>query len=106
MSKAEYLKKYLPKDDSGGVEATKIARKNTMVHSILDDDIDSPRRHYRTSSRSPADLSPLGKIGKYAEPETVYRDEAGRRIDLKLERREEERRKIEENAMFLEWGRG
>ena len=100
MSKAEYLKKYLPKDDSGEVEATKKARKNKMVHSILDDDIDPPRRHYRTSSRSPADLSPPRKIGRYAD--TVYRNKAGRKIDLK----EEERRKMEENALFLEWGRG
>lgn len=45
--------------------------------------------------------------GKHAE--TVYRDKEGRKIDPKMERarkREEERRKDEENAQFMEWGRG
>ena len=49
----------------------------------------------------------LGVSGKHAE--TVYRDKAGRKIDPKLERvkkREEERRKMEEDATFMEWGRG
>jgi len=48
-----------------------------------------------------------GVSGKHAE--TVYRDKAGRKIDPKLERvkkREEERRKMEEDATFMEWGRG
>ena len=49
----------------------------------------------------------LGVSGKHAE--TVYRDKAGRKIDPKLEKvkkREEERRKMEEDATFMEWGRG
>ena len=48
-----------------------------------------------------------GVSGKHAE--TVYRDKAGKRIDPKLEKvkkREEERKKMEEDAMFMEWGRG
>ena len=46
-------------------------------------------------------------LGKHAE--TVYRDKAGRKIDPKLEwvkRREEERRKMEEDATFMAWWRG
>ncbi|PFX16225.1 BUD13-like [Stylophora pistillata] len=41
--------------------------------------------------------------------ETVYRDKMGSKNDMKLERikrREEERREIEENEKFMEWGRG
>ena len=45
--------------------------------------------------------------GKHAE--TVYRDKTGQKIDPKLEKvkqREEERRKMEEDTQFMEWGRG
>ena len=45
--------------------------------------------------------------GKHAE--TVYRDKTGHKIDPKLEKvkqREEERRKMEEDTQFMEWGRG
>ena len=46
-------------------------------------------------------------LGKHAE--TVYRDKTGQKIDPKLEKvkqREEERRKMEEDTQFIEWGRG
>ena len=45
--------------------------------------------------------------GKHAE--TVYRDKTGHKIDPKLEKvkqREEERKKMEEDTQFMEWGRG
>ena len=45
--------------------------------------------------------------GKGAE--TVYRDKEGKRLDPKLERlkkRQEEREKMENDAQFMEWGRG
>ena len=41
--------------------------------------------------------------------ETVYRDKMGRIKDTKMEklkRREEERKEMEENEKFMEWGRG
>ena len=41
--------------------------------------------------------------------ETVYRDKMGRKKDIKLDRikrREEERKEMEDNEKFLEWGRG
>ena len=52
------------------------------------------------------DLAP-DVSGKGAE--TVYRDKEGKRIDPKLERlrkRQEEREKMENDAQFMEWGRG
>ena len=41
--------------------------------------------------------------------ETVYRDKMGRKKDIKLDRikkREEERKEMEDNEKFMEWGRG
>ena len=41
--------------------------------------------------------------------ETVYRDKMGRKKDIKMERikrREEERKEMEDNEKFMEWGRG
>ena len=41
--------------------------------------------------------------------ETVYRDKMGRKKDMKLDRikrREEERKEMEDNEKFMEWGRG
>ena len=41
--------------------------------------------------------------------ETVYRDNMGRKKDIKMDRikrREEERKEMEENEKFMEWGRG
>ena len=41
--------------------------------------------------------------------ETVYRDRMGRKKDIKLDRikrREEERKEMEDNEKFMEWGRG
>ena len=43
------------------------------------------------------------------DAETVYRDKEGKRLDPKLERlrkRQEEREKMENDAQFMEWGRG
>ena len=41
--------------------------------------------------------------------ETVCRDKMGRKKDIKMDRikrREEERKEMEENEKFMEWGRG
>lgn len=41
--------------------------------------------------------------------ETVYRDKMGRKKDIKMDRikrRDEERKEMEENEKFMEWGRG
>ena len=41
--------------------------------------------------------------------ETVYRDKMGRKKDIKLDRikrREEERKEMEDDEKFMEWGRG
>ena len=41
--------------------------------------------------------------------ETVHRDKMGRKKDIKMDRikrREEERKEMEENEKFMEWGRG
>ena len=41
--------------------------------------------------------------------ETVYRDKMGRKKDIKMERikrREEERKEVEDNEKFMEWGKG
>lgn len=41
--------------------------------------------------------------------EIVYRDKMGRKKDIKLDRikrREEERKEMEDNEKFMEWGRG
>lgn len=41
--------------------------------------------------------------------ETVYRDKMGRKKDIKMERikrREEERKEMEDNEKFMDWGRG
>ena len=41
--------------------------------------------------------------------ETVYRDKMGRKKDIKMDRikrRKEERKEMEENEKFMEWGRG
>ena len=68
-------------------------------------------RHENTAAREKQetfyrDLAP-DVSGKGAE--TVYRDKEGKRIDPKLERlrkRQEEREKMENDAQFMEWGRG
>ena len=68
-------------------------------------------RHENTAAREKQetyyrDMAP-GVSGKGAE--TVYRDKEGKRIDPKLERlkmRQEEREKMENDAQFMEWGRG
>ena len=43
------------------------------------------------------------------DAETVHRDKHGRKRDLKFEKlkqREKERKKMEDDAKFMEWGKG